>query len=148
MLGILGTEGKKLGFGILGVKRFKYNGMGGSMRTYKDLMIWQKAMSFVTEIYTTTKTFPRDEHWGLVSQIRRSSVSIPCNIAEGYGRNSTKDYTRFLRITMGSIYEIQTQLEISKNLEYLHNNTFENLYELSREIERMLSSLIKKIREE
>jgi len=118
------------------------------MKTYKDLLIWQKAMNFVTEIYYSTKPFPRDEQWGLVSQIRRCAVSIPSNIAEGYGRKSTKDYIRFLRITMGSIYEIQTQLEISKNLEYLHNKTFENLYELSREIERMLSSLISKIKKE
>ena len=92
------------------------------MKTYRDLQVWQKSMTLVTEIYKISKGFPKDEVYGLTSQMRRCAVSIPSNMAEGYGRNSTNEYLHFLRIATGS------------------------LYELSREIERMLSSLIGKLR--
>lgn len=115
------------------------------MKTYRDLLVWQKAITFVTEVYNIAREFPQEELYGLTSQIKRSAVSIPSNIAEGYGRKSKKDYIRFLQIAMGSIFEIQTQLEISKNLEFLPENNFNTLFENSREIERMLSSLISKI---
>ena len=115
------------------------------MRTYRDLIVWQKAMQLVTEVYVSTKTLPAEERYGLVSQMQRSAVSVPSNIAEGYGRNSTNDYIRFLRIANGSLFELQTQLEIACNLGFLTKETFSRLYENSREIERMLSSLIKKI---
>ena len=116
------------------------------MRTYKDLIVWQKSMCLVTEIYKATKTLPEEEKYGLTSQIRRSAVSIPSNIAEGYGRNSTDDYLRFLKISIGSLYEMQTQIEIAYNLKYLSADNFQPLYDSSREIERMLISLIRKIR--
>lgn len=115
------------------------------IKTYRDLIVWQKSMALLTEIYKTTKTFPRDETYGLIAQMRRCAVSIPSNIAEGHGRNSSSDYVRFLRITMGSLYELQTQLDISLNLKYLEENSFKSFYESSREVERMLSSLIRKI---
>ena len=115
------------------------------MKTYRDLLVWQKAIHFVTEVYSVAREFPQEELYGLTSQIKRSAVSIPSNIAEGYGRKSKKEYIRFLQIAMGSIFEIQTQLEISKNLDFLSDNNFDELYENSREIERMLSSLISKI---
>ena len=115
------------------------------MRNYRDLIVWQKSMALVTEVYSITRLFPKEELYGLVSQTRRSAVSIPSNIAEGYGRHSTNDYTRFLQIAIGSLYELQTQLEICLNLGYLLKDTFEKAYEQSREIERMLSSLIKKV---
>lgn len=115
------------------------------MKTYRDLIIWQKSMVFVTQIYKITKTFPKEENYGLISQIRRCAVSIPSNIAEGYGRQSTNDYLRFLKISIGSLYETQTQLEIALNLKYLSSDEFKRVYELSREIERMLSSLCRKI---
>lgn len=111
------------------------------MRNYRDLIVWQKSMALITEIYSITRLLPKEELYGLVSQIRRSAVSIPSNIAEGYGRYSTNDYTRFLQIAIGSLYELQTQLEICLNLGYLSKDTFEKVYEQSREIERMLSSL-------
>lgn len=91
--------------------------------------------------------FLQEELYGLTSQIKRSAVSIPSNIAEGYGRKIKKDYIRFLHIPMGSIFEMQTQLEISKNLEFMSDSSFSELYEKSREIERMLSSMINKISE-
>ncbi|NQU03345.1 MAG: four helix bundle protein [Syntrophaceae bacterium] len=117
------------------------------MKTYRDLVVWQKSMGLVTEVYEISKKFPKDELYGLISQIRRCAISLPSNIAEGYGRNSTNDYIHFLRIASGSLYELQTQMEISLNLQYIDRREFENLYELSREIERMLSSLIRKLRD-
>jgi four helix bundle protein len=115
------------------------------MKTYRDLVVWQKAILFVTQIYKALKVFPQEELYALTSQMKRSAVSIPSNIAEGYGRKSKKDYIRFLQIAMGSIFEMQTQLEISKNLKFLSESNFNELFESSREIERMLSSLISKI---
>ncbi|MNL57093.1 hypothetical protein D3C87_1806290 [compost metagenome] len=85
--------------------------------------------------------------FGLTSQIRRSSVSIPSNIAEGSGRESNKDFSRFLYISLGSIFEMQTQLEIAKNIIYINEEEFNLLYEDSREIERMLASLIRKLKD-
>ena len=115
------------------------------MKTYRDLQVWQKSMALVTEVYKISKGFPKDEAYGLTSQMRRCAISIPSNMAEGYGRNSTKEYIHFLRIATGSLYELQTQLEISTNLNYLDKDDFDKLYESSREIERMLSSLIRKL---
>lgn len=115
------------------------------IKTYRDLIVWQKSVALVTEIYKTTKAFPKDETYGLIAQMRRCAVSIPSNIAEGYGRNSSSDYIRFLRIAMGSLYELQTQLEISVNLKYLKTDGFKRFYESSREVERMLSSLTRKM---
>lgn len=116
------------------------------MKTFRELIVWQKSMDFVTEIYKVSKLFPKDENYGLTSQIRRSAVSIPSNISEGYGREGLNDYLRFLNISMASLFELQTQLEISYNLEYINKDKFDNLYELSREIERMLSSFIRTLK--
>lgn len=115
------------------------------IKTYRDLFVWQKSMNLVTIVYQTTKTFPKDEKYGLISQTRRCAVSIPSNIAEGYGRKSKDDYTRFLRIAISSLYELQTQIEIAFNLKYLLKDEFQEVYELGKEIERMLSSLCRKI---
>lgn len=104
-------------------------------------------MSLVTEIYSEVKNFPSDELFALTSQIKRSAVSIPSNIAEGYGRTGTKDYLRFLNIALSSLFELQTQLEIAYNLKFLKENNFNKLYEDTREIERMLTSFIRKIKD-
>ena len=122
-------------------------GRSRKMKSYRDLIVWQKSMRLVTRIYLITKELPKNEVYGLTSQIRRSSISLPSNIAEGYGRNSTNDYIRFLQIACGSLYEVQTQLEICRNLEYLSKDIFNEIYEQSREIERMLNSLIGKLKE-
>jgi four helix bundle protein len=103
-------------------------------------------MAFATSIYKYSNTFPTTEQYGLTSQVRRAAISVPSNIAEGYGRHSTGDYLRFLQIANGSLYEIQTQVEIALNLTYLKKEEFDTLFIQSREIERMLSSLIQKIR--
>ncbi|TDP02348.1 four helix bundle protein [Flavobacterium sp. 245] len=117
------------------------------MSHFRKILVWQKSMSLVSKIYKATRTFPKEEIFGLTSQIRRSSVSIPSNIAEGSGRESSKDFLRFLYISLGSIFEMQTQLEIAKNIIYINEEEFNLLYEDSREIERMLASLIKKIKD-
>lgn len=115
------------------------------MKTFRKLIIWQKSIAFVTRIYKSAIEFPKEELYGLTSQIKRSAVSVPSNIAEGYGRKSNKEFIRFLRIAMGSLFEIQTQLEIAKNLNFIDEEVYLDLYEDSREIERMLSSLIDKL---
>ncbi len=76
------------------------------IKTYRELIVWEKSMSLVNQIYKVSKQFPNDENFGLTSQLRRSAVSVPSNIAEGYGRNSLNDYIRFLNISVGSLYEI------------------------------------------
>ncbi|WP_418263450.1 four helix bundle protein [Flavobacterium faecale] len=117
------------------------------MSTYRNLMIWQKSMNLTTQIYLLTNTFPKEEIYGLTSQIRRCSISIPSNIAEGYGTESDKDFLRFLYISVGSLFEMQTQLEIAKNIAYINEDLFNNIYENSREVERMIVSFNKKIKE-
>ena len=117
-----------------------------TINSYRDLLIWQKSMTLVTEIYKITSSFPKEEIYGITSQIRRSSVSVPSNIAEGYGRNSTGDYKRFLHISLGSLYELQTQIEICFRLKYLNNESFSILKVQTNELERMMNSLISKIK--
>jgi len=103
-------------------------------------------MTLVKDIYFITKTFPTDELYGLTNQLRRSAVSIPSNIAEGYGRNSTNDYKRFLQIAVGSLYELQTQIEIAFNLKYIVEQKYTEIIGLSTEIDKMLYSIIQKIK--
>ena len=103
-------------------------------------------MVLVTKIYTETNNFPKEQVFGLTSQIRRSAISIPSNIAEGLGRESNKEFLRFLNISIGSLFELQTQLEIAKNVIYLNEEIFNNLYEDTRELERMLVSFTNKIK--
>ena len=82
------------------------------MKRYRDLIVWQKGVDMVVGIYDVTRLLPDEEKWGLVSQMRRCAISIPSNIAEGYGRGATRDYSRFLKIAAGSCNELETQLEI------------------------------------
>ena len=115
------------------------------MKTYTELFVWQKSMELVTSVYKESSNFPKEEIYGLISQIRRCAVSIPSNIAEGFGRKSQQDFIRFLKISMGSLFELQTQLRIAKNLEYLEVDKFNTVFEETREIERMLSAFIQSI---
>jgi S23 ribosomal protein. len=107
------------------------------MHQYKELKIWQKAMELVTEIYRITKGFPNDEKFGLVSQINRSAVSIPSNIAEGAGRNSEKEFIQFLAISHASSFELETQLIISRNINYLSNDTLNEFTDQITELQKM-----------
>lgn len=115
------------------------------MKSYRDLIVWQKSVEMVTLVYKLLKQFPDDEKFGLTSQIKRSSVSIASNIAEGYGRNYTKDYIRFLNISRGSLYEMQTQFQISLNLDFINESDLNEIKDMSIEIEKMLNSLISKL---
>lgn len=115
------------------------------VRTFRDLLVWQRAMQLVKEVYQASQRFPREEMYGLTAQLRRSAVSIPSNIAEGHGRHATSDYVRFLRIATGSLFELQTQIEIAKELMYLQDNDHEKLDAKSRELERMLTSMVNKL---
>jgi four helix bundle protein len=117
------------------------------MKSYRDLIVWQKSMNLVTLIYNLLLKLPENEKYGLATQIKRSSISIPSNIAEGYGRHYKKDYSRFLQIARGSLFESQTQLEITVNLGFIKPEDLQEIKELSFEVEKMLNSLIKKLEE-
>jgi len=103
-------------------------------------------MALVTAVYEATKPFPQGEAFGLTAQVRRSAISIPSNIAEGFGRQAAGDYIRFLTIARGSLFELETQLEIAFNLDLLAGPAYSEMSRECREISRMLSSLITKIR--
>lgn len=121
------------------------DGTHGPIRTYRDLIVWQKAMQLVTVVYELSSRFPQSEPFGLTGQLRRSAISIPGNIAEGYGRRATGDYRRMLQISMGSLFELQTQIAISTNLGYSSRADARSVWAPSRQIARMLSSLIRRL---
>ena len=115
------------------------------IKEYKDLKIWQKGIEIVSDIYILTKKFPKEELYGLTSQIRRSAISIPSNIAEGFRRYHNKEYRQFLYISLGSCAELETQIAIAKNLKYITEEKEIELTEKSDHICRMTSNLIKKL---
>jgi len=117
------------------------------MHKYKDLKLWQKSIDLVTSVYLLTRSFPNDEKFGLVSQINRSAVSIPSNIAEGAGRNSDKEFIQFLSIAQASSYELETQLIISKNLNYISIEELKYLSEQIEEVQKMNYSIQLKFRQ-
>lgn len=111
------------------------------MHKFRDLKIWQKGRELVKEIYTLTDGFPKDEIYSLTSQIRRSSISIPSNIAEGCGRKTNPELSRFLDIANGSAFELETQILLSADLGYVANNEAEKLISKLHEIEKMIYNL-------
>ena len=110
------------------------------MQSHKDLDVWKRSMKLVTNIYRLTRDFPQEEQYGLSSQIRRSAISIPSNIAEGAARNSTKEYKQFLYISLGSVSEIETQILIAEKLGFLKAGN--SLLEDVSAIRKMLAGLI------
>lgn len=112
---------------------------------YRSLIVWQKAYLFTLEIYRITKKFPKEELYGLTSQLRRAASSVPVNIAEGYGRSSTKEYLQFLSIARGSIFEVETLLLIVRDLGYMDQQEFGKLEQNQKEIARMLHGLKKSL---
>ncbi|MDO4165725.1 MAG: four helix bundle protein [Bacteroides sp.] len=114
------------------------------MRNHKDLIVWQKSMKLVKELYQISRSFPKEEMYGITSQMRRAAVSIPSNIAEGYGRGHDKELIQFLYVALGSASELETQLVICKEINYLTPEEFDMLNNLNTEVIRMLSSLINK----
>lgn len=112
------------------------------IESYKNLIVYQKGYKLSLEIYRVTKDYPKDELYGLVSQMRRSAVSIPCNIAEGYRRGYRKEYIQFLHMAHGSCSELETLLSLSKDLGFLDDEIYKNLYQSQDEISRLLRGLI------
>ena len=117
-----------------------------AVQSYRDLIVWQKSISFVTDIYRSTKCFPPDERYGLTAQLRRSAVAIASNIAEGQGRLSTGEFMQFLGRARGSLHEVQTQLYIANNLGFIPSEGEEQLLAASVEIDKMLSGLLSSLR--
>lgn len=111
--------------------------------THKDLNVWKKSIQLTKDVYQTTGVFPEEEQFGITSQMRRASVSIASNIAEGYGRKFDKERSRFLNIALGSASELETQIIISKELKFIDDNSYNDLTAKTAEIIRMLASLIK-----
>ena len=109
------------------------------MHRFKDLEIWKKSRKFCQEVYTITSSFPSEEKFGIINQLRRASVSIPSNIAEGCSRKSNKEFSRFLEIAIGSCYEIETQLLISNDLGFLQDDDLQVLQSRLLEIIKMTS---------
>lgn len=116
------------------------------IRNFRDLIVWQKAHHLVLEIYKITKKFPSEEKFGLTDQIRRASVSITSNIAEGFGRETLNDKSHFYTMALGSLFEVQNQLLISKDIKYMGSEECEILFNDTIEISKMCSSLIKSLK--
>lgn len=115
------------------------------MESYRELIVWQRSMVLVEEVYRLIRRLPAEEKYAMSDQLRRAVVSIPSNIAEGYGRNAAKEYVRFLNIARGSKYEVETQLLICVRLHYLQEENIRQALTLCEEIGRMLNILIKKL---
>ena len=116
------------------------------IRDFKDLIVWQRAMELVAEVYRLVKILPKEELYSLNDQIRRSAISIPSNIAEGQGRNSVKEFIHFLAIAKGSKAELETQLLLCVKVNYLNNTEIENAINLIHEIGKMLNALQKSLK--
>lgn len=119
----------------------------GTINSYKDLLIWRKGIDIVINIYTMTESFPKEELFALTSQIKRAAISIPSNISEGYGRNTDKSFSHFLDIARGSLYELETQLIIAKELKLILNNELYNKISLLIEEEsKMINAFSKTLK--
>ena len=119
--------------------------MVGKIRTYRDLDIWKAGVSLVKDIYKLTEKFPKQEMYGLVSQMRRAGVSIPSNVAEGFRRYYNKEYKQFLYTSLGSCAELETQITIAKELKYISEDIEAMTLERLDHICRMISNLLKKL---
>lgn len=116
------------------------------VRSYRDLIVWRKAIELVTEVYRATASFPDAERFGLTSQLRRASVSVPSNVAEGQGRQSTGEFKQFLGHARGSLLEVETQIFIAKNLGYLSREQCTGLHKRTEELGRILNGLLSSLR--
>jgi four helix bundle protein len=112
-------------------------------RTYRDLIAWQKAMQLAKQVYCETRQMPEEERYGLTIQMRRAAISVPSNIAEGYGRADRKDLLRFLRVARGSLMELQTQIILTKDLQLI--NPSDTMSHLQEETDRVLQGLIRSL---
>jgi four helix bundle protein len=117
-----------------------------SIKSYRDLLVWQKAMDFVLDSYRLSRAFPESEKFGLATQLQRAAVSIPANIAEGRGRHGTKEFMRHLSIARGSLCECETHLLIASRLEYIGDKELQGLLGRTAEIGRMINALLESLR--
>ena len=115
------------------------------IRSYKDLLVWQRSMDLVETVYRLTKAFPVAEQFGLISQMRRCAVSVPSNIAEGYGRQATGEYRHHLSLARGSLLELETQVLLAERLKYAESGQIKLILTEVDQISRMLASLVAKI---
>lgn len=113
------------------------------VRSHRDLVVWQRSMHLVSSIYAQSAQFPKEERFGLTSQMRRAAISVPSNIAEGRARKGTAEYVRFLRIALGSIAELETQVDVAKNLNFLKEVAYNELMMLAKEVGSMLVATIR-----
>ncbi|KAB2684849.1 MULTISPECIES: four helix bundle protein [Brucella/Ochrobactrum group] len=118
-----------------------------AINSYRDILVWQQAMELVTAIYQSTETWPKEEAYGLTSQVRRAAVSIPANIAEGYGRDTRGSYQQFLRIAQGSLKEMETHLLIAERLGFIRSEKMEPIMTKSESVGKLLRLLIRKLSE-
>ncbi|MBO2526183.1 MAG: four helix bundle protein [Bacteroidales bacterium] len=116
------------------------------VKTYRDLIVWQKAMEMTVMLYPIASKLPKEETFALCSQMRRAAVSIPSNIAEGFGRNSKKEYLQFLYIAYGSVCELETQLMLCVRIEYLTEIEIQPLMDILTEIGKMITTITKKLK--
>lgn len=117
------------------------------IKSYKDLLIWQKGIKIVSVVYRLVKHFPNEEQFALSSQLKRASISIPSNIAEGYGRNTDKSFNYFLDISRGSLFELETQLIIAKELDFIKNeDLFAEVLRLIEEESKMINAFSKTLK--
>ncbi|HEX6769476.1 MAG TPA: four helix bundle protein [Candidatus Binatia bacterium] len=113
--------------------------------SYQDLLVWQRSMDLVERVYRLTASFPRSEQWGLTAQMRRAVISVPSNIAEGYGRQSTGEYRHHLSIGRGPLLELETQVLLGKRLKYLQPSEADSVISEIEQISKMLATLISKL---
>jgi len=116
------------------------------IRTFKDLLVWQKAMDLSVEVYRLTRHYPSHEMYGLTAETRKTSRSVPYNIAEGHKRGSTAEYIRFLGIAAGSASELETQLLLAGRLGYHQKNSADAAFALHAEVERMMDALVRRLK--
>ena len=119
--------------------------MTEKIRDFRDLDIWKKGIEIVKDVYEIVEKFPKQEFYGLVSQVQKSAISIPSNIAEGFNRFHNKEYKQFLYIALGSCAELETQIEIASELKYINDENKKDILEKINHESRMLTNLIKKI---
>jgi len=117
-----------------------------SIRTFRDLVAWQKAVDLTQLVYRATRTFPSHEKFGLVSQMRRAAVSVPANIAEGYGRGRRLEYIRYVEVARGSLFELQTHAEVARRQGWLAVPVLHEFNQLAEEVDRILSGLLRSLK--
>jgi four helix bundle protein len=120
---------------------------GKSIRTFRDLVAWQKAIALTRLVYRLTGTFPSDERFGLVIQMRRAAVSVPANIAEGYGRGARQEYIRYIQMARGSLFELQTHAEIAHGQGWMTDSAFREFNQSAEEVDRIVSGLLRSLKQ-